>query len=322
MTSGRSLGTIGAMLLALIPALASAQTPGTWTLYPPQASVLTTAVRPPIDADGTSSWPKQRGVIPVQFDLFEAAGPVVFESIGTDQLAANDFSFLTFTPSEPLTFAELTELLATYSFTLGNCGGGSLRWSVRLDVGNDGQPGNDGSIFIYYGDHPNFTDCTTTNQSALNMIGQSDARYDTTQLGGPFYDTYANALASYGGVRVLRVSLVVDSGWLLDQRLTLSDVTVNGNTFVPQAGTPTRTCALPPAGIQVAKVLSGDQEVLLGPSSIQPGADDDQFRIVDCKYIYNLDVRSLGPASGREGTYRVYAVIGGPLQAPAVFHLR
>lgn len=54
--------------------------------------------------------------------------------------------------------------------------------------------------------------------------------------------------------------------------------------------------------------------------SIQPKDDDQIYRQVDCKYIYNLAVSSLtGP-----GTYRVYANIGGAnvMNAPGVFDLR
>src|SRR4030095_3339319 len=63
-------------------ASASPTTNGTWTAYPGQSvststnttthTVYQTKVRPPINTDGASNWPKKRGVIPVQFDLSTA----------------------------------------------------------------------------------------------------------------------------------------------------------------------------------------------------------------------------------------------------------
>ena len=97
--------------------------------------------------------------------------------------------------------------------------------------------------FIYYGDYPSFTDCTTNTQSGANMVGLSDLRYDTSQYsGGTFYDTYAHAQALVGTSPIIRVSLVIDSGWQNapngDQRLTVSNTTVNDNVyqFVSSAG--------------------------------------------------------------------------------------
>ena len=53
--------------------------------------------------------------------------------------------------------------------------------------------------------------------------------------------------------------------------------------------------------------------------SIQPTDDDGYFRIVDCKYMYNLATSSLsGP-----GRYRVEVVIdGSPVPGAAEFDLR
>ena len=62
------------------------------------------------------------------------------------------------------------------------------------------------------------------DQSGTNMIGLTDLRYDTSQIGGTFYDTYANAVDLINGdsgtpaLNVVSVSLNLDSGWLADQR--------------------------------------------------------------------------------------------------------
>ena len=54
-------------------------------------------------------------------------------------------------------------------------------------------------------------------------------------------------------------------------------------------------------------------------ASIQPADNNLYFRIVDCKYIYNLDVSTLLGS----GTYTVQPVIGGtPVAGPAFFSLK
>jgi hypothetical protein len=188
-----------------------------------------------------------------------------------------------------------------------------------VDIGNDGDPSNDGSVFIYYGGLSNFDDCISagSNQSGQNMIGLSgELRYDTSQVGGTFYDSYANAQALVGNLPVLRASLVVDTGWFAgDDKLNISNVTVNDNTFVPLSGS-TRTCDLPPAAIKITKLLSTPVD---SPISVQPSKSDTFFRVVDCMYIYNLETASLaGP-----GDYKVEAVISGsPAAGEALFTIQ
>jgi hypothetical protein len=120
---------------------------------------------------------------------------------------------------------------------------------------------------------------------------------------------------------VIRASLVLDSGWGGDQRLTLSSATVNDNTFTPPAASSlTQTCNLPPADIRVTKV-SGTLPLGLvnEPISIQPADTNGHFRIVDCKYMYNLATSSL---SG-QGRYEVEAVINGnAVDGAAYFSLK
>ena len=115
------------------------------------------------------------------------------------------------------------------------------------------------ALFIYYGDYPNFTDCTTNSQTGANMIGLSDLRYDTSQYpGGTFYDTYAHAQALMGNLPITRVSLVLDGGWAGDQRLTLTSATVAtaafSDTFTPQETPPTPICPTGVAYIGITKV--------------------------------------------------------------------
>src|SRR6185503_14439318 len=171
-TLGRHLLTL-AVALALGSAgwgvgLARAQsTSGTWTHYPPQTPSYASVIRPPIQSNGSSVF-SVGSTIPVKFKLLSGPGVFLFDSVwsnnfgeGGDGEHSDDFAVLSFTPSGSLTFADITNLTANYAFTLGNCQGGSLRWSVTFDIGNDDgiPPGesepdprdNDRSIFIYYG---------------------------------------------------------------------------------------------------------------------------------------------------------------------------
>jgi hypothetical protein len=258
-------------------------------------------------------------VIPVKFSLSQGLSPFVFESIGSDVSADNDYSFVSFSPANPLTFNGISTLKAAYAFTLGDCHGGALRWQVRTSPSQ--------AVFIYYGVPPQFGNggvggCTAgESQSGDNLIGLSDQRYDTSQYpGGSFYDTYTHAQALIGTTAVTRVSLVLDGGWGGDQRLTLTSATVNDNTFTPGPASPlTPTCDLPPATIKVTKTDSLSGGTVNEAESIQPTDDNLNFRIVDCKYMYNLATKTLRGA----GSYTVEAIVNGtPATSPAKFDIR
>jgi hypothetical protein len=239
----------------------------------------------------------------------------------------NDYSFLTFAPKTAFTFNQLTALNAVYTFTTGNCHGGALRWSVTLQIGSMQK-----SVFIYYGAYPNFTDCTTAgatiNQSGLNMIGQTDLRYDTSQLpNGTFYDSYTDAVNLAGTNPVVSVTLALDAGWYNapngDQVLTLGPVSLSTSGFtdgfVAPSGPSVQTCNLPTAQIQVTKTSGTDPGPINEVLSVQQADNNGVFRIVDCKYMYNLDVSSLTGAGG----YSVGAIINGtPATNPATFLLK
>lgn len=127
------------------------------------------------------------------------------------------------------------------------------------------------------------------------MIGLADSRYDTSQLGGTFYDTYADALSLLTGHTVTAATLVLDAGWDGDQVLTLGNVSVNGNTFAPQSSSSlTPTCNLPPATLQLSR-LTPTVTGSIDEVAIQQNADTgNSFRVVDCKYMFNLAAKSLG----------------------------
>lgn len=339
---------IGAGIVCGLASLASATTTGTWYSYPPQpstsADVVTqtysykTAVRPPINVDGSSNWSSRRGVIPVQFDLLVAPSttttttttydPPVWQSLQLD--GSVSYAGLLLSSGVPLN--EITNLSANYWFTTGDCHGGSLRWTLRVNVN-----GVDQLLHIYYGT-PNGPDqgCSGLNSgSGQNLIttGITPNRFEMQGgwgVPGPVYTTLADVLAStHGGTDIVdRVQLTLDSGWGGDQVADVSNVTVNDNTWVPKttettstttAGQYANTCNLPAAELRWAKNDATPTGAVNEAQSIQPGDSGQYFRQVDCKYIYNLDVSSLSGA----GTYTVWARIGGVnIPTPATFDLK
>jgi hypothetical protein len=290
---------LGALLASLIFASVASATTGTWEQYPSGGTEYKAQVQQPINTANTSNWSsKSKGGIPVMFKLFSKSGAAAFESIGSDTNTDNDYAYVSFTPDASLMFKDVHQLSTDYAFTLGDCHKGALRWSVRTSANE--------SLFIYYGDEPNTTDCTTHSQGGTNMIGLSDLRYDTSQYpGGTFYDTYDHALELMGSQPIIRVSLVLDGGWGGDQRATITNTTVNDAVYdfnTGGSGTFAPTCDLPDATIEVGKAdstASGD----VNEATVQGSLADsgNHLRVVDCKYQYILSIPSLKGA----GTYRV-----------------
>jgi hypothetical protein len=294
---------------------------GTWAAYPGQAALYQTSVQPPINADGSSNFKANgKAVIPVKFALSQGTGDFVFESIFSDSSAANDFSFLSWKSNTPLTFADISELSAVYAFTDGDCAGGSLRWTVRL---NDN--GTNRSLDIHYQPGANGISQQTCapGTSGANLIASTDAIYVTQTFNGgysfpsAYNNTYADAVAQLGSLPVVGMNLIVDSGWGAngDQVVALTSATVGvgganpyTETFTPQpASPPTATCPTQGATIKITKTDGAPTGDVNEPTSIQPQDNNGIFRIVDCKYMYNLATSSLSGV----GTYKVSAVING-----------
>jgi hypothetical protein len=348
-----ALAAIAALLLPASGALASTTT-GTWYFHPAQtftsSSVVThgfgyqTAVRPPINSDGSSNWPAKRGVIPVQFDLLAAPtttttttktyDPPVWQSLQAD----GSVSYATFclvalcTSPGSLTFAQITNLSADYLFTAGDCVAGSLRWDVYVAGAAD-------VIRIYYGNPsgvpaPPGQSCSgTSSETGQNLISSPLAPVNRFEIGNNpnIYTSYAAALAATNGGTdlVIGAQLTLDSGFAGDQIATISNVTVNDNTWVPKTteatttttvdGAYAKTCDLPAAELRWAKNDNTATGGINEAESIQPKDTGQFYRQVDCKYIYNLDVSSLNGV----GTYTVWVRIGGVnLQVPATFDLK
>lgn len=152
-------------------------------------------------------------------------GVLVIES--TDTTAGHaDFSTV-----DGSTFTSLTTLSTDYNVTDDDCGGGAPRFSIGVDDDNDST--QDGYVHVYIGPTPNFTGCTqNTWVNTGNLIASTDARYDLTQFGGPFYGTYADAVALVGSGTITDLLLVVDAGWMPadhEQTIKFDNVTINGH---------------------------------------------------------------------------------------------
>lgn len=145
--------------------------------------------------------------------------------------ASNDFGAISFPVPSAATLATLTTLSADFNTTNDDCGGGSPRFQITIGGKN---------VFVYFGPTPNFTGCPTGWTNTGNLIGSTDARFDLTQLGGPFYGTYADALALVGAQPITAIQLVVDGGWSQpdkEQTVLVRKVTINDQTLKPKPPT-------------------------------------------------------------------------------------
>lgn len=81
------------------------------------------------------------------------------------------------------------------------------------------------------------------------------------------------------------------------------------------AGSP--TCALPAATIALTKTGGADAGPINESTYLLAADDGSNFRITDCQYLYNLNVKTLGP-----GTYLVEIRIDGQTVGSATFDVR
>lgn len=159
-----------------------------------------------------------------QFSLFgDASLWTIFRlplgvQLTSDAQAEEPYAGISFEPkmrgNQTFTLDDLKTLSAILWVTEGGVGGGSPRFSIGLDEDDDGEA--DANVFVYIGDAPNFTQDTGLIFTG-NLLTKTDLRVDTSQIGGTFYDTYANAIELAGDAEVVSVDLVVDSGWSFDE---------------------------------------------------------------------------------------------------------
>src|SRR3954451_18508754 len=146
---------------------------------------------------------------------------VKLTSVGTS------YSGIDFSVDSGTTFADLSSLSADYMFTQGTCGGGSPRFQVNVIDPTTNQTRN---IFVYFGTAPNYNDCPENTWVNTGDLLSNGLFVDTSQIGGTFYDTYENAVATFGQYQVTGVQLVVDGGWLGPQMVLVDNVVVDDMT--------------------------------------------------------------------------------------------
>ncbi|TLZ63817.1 MAG: hypothetical protein E6K13_04330 [Methanobacteriota archaeon] len=134
-------------------------------------------------------------------------------AISMDTSAADSFGFATRTMSVPI--GSLTGFLSLDYYLAGrDCGGGSPRISLGVDITGDGV--RDGNAFGYVGPAPSFVSCTPNLWQSADLT-DSGSHWDLTQFGGPFYNTWGQAITFFASEpfrTVVRASLVDDSAWL------------------------------------------------------------------------------------------------------------
>jgi hypothetical protein len=294
-----------ALLLAASLPLFGQNTTGTWSTNvvgeAPDPGTLTATTVAPLGKDKSLNC--SRNVIPVKFKLDDVAGSDDLLLISDTTLGGDptdDFSFLMLDTAEGLTVSDLTNLTAVYEVIDGNCGGGSLRWSIDTTAGN---------VFVYYGAAPAFTDCDgAEGESGVNLLSLDDARVDSAQVyPGTQVNTWDAFVAANPDLEVESVSLVADGGWSQPdgiQSFSIASATVNDNTFTGDS----TECDLPDATIRLTG--ANGQEIVA--RSVQTNDDDAAFRDDDCQYIYNLV--NPGP-----GTYTVDILVNGEVIGSATF---
>ena len=149
-----------------------------------------------------------------------------------------------FDPSAAPKFSKLHTLSADFRALEGGVGGGSPRFSIGLDMNNNGQwdEGIDANIFAYFGPVETGFHQPTSDQweNTGNLIGTPENRWDLNQIGSTrYYDDYATALSMAGNKKILYIYLVIDSGWLFgDQVVQVNNITVNDSTLVARKPQP------------------------------------------------------------------------------------
>jgi hypothetical protein len=154
------------------------------------------------------------------------------DSEGAIQLvsdAEDAWSSVHFALDDSLTFADLTHLSADFNVTNDDCTNGSPRFAIALNTASGIQ-----HVFVYLGPTPNYQGCTADAWLSSGDLLENGLTVDTSQLGGTFYDSYATAVASYGGLNVTDIFLVVDAAYAFadgEQTVLVDNVVINDTTF-------------------------------------------------------------------------------------------
>jgi hypothetical protein len=179
-------------------------------------------------------------IVQAAYTLFGEAGIVTPGNaslgalrVSSDVTAGDPFGGASFTVPSNTSVNDLSMLQTDYLVLDGDCRWGAPRFSIRVDMDDDGVASSgDRNIFVYVGPHPNFTNCPAGWQSTGNLLSDIDSRVDTGQVGGTFYDTLAHAKVLVGSKLVLRISLVVDAGFAGDPQIfDVDNVDINGDLY-------------------------------------------------------------------------------------------
>jgi hypothetical protein len=138
-------------------------------------------------------------------------------------------------PLRGATLDQLTYLATQYYVEAGCFGGGSPRFSVVMSNATS----KNREVQVYLGTYPAFADCPPPGWMSTGNLATDSAglRWDSTQIGGPFYGTYSAAvtLANAQGYTVNEVILGTDGGWsgtnpATTQTFLFQKIQVNGLT--------------------------------------------------------------------------------------------
>jgi hypothetical protein len=202
-------------------------------------------------------------------------------------------------------------------------------WDARNGGWWAGSDGNIGppldSFATYLADHPsatirNFNSYSAAVQPPINSDGTSN--WPAKSKGGiPIMFKLSSSVL--GGFRV-----AAGDGWQpFDGNFDALTVGVAGveTTYdfdgvgsLPATGTSTPTCDLPQATLKVTKTAGTATGEVNEIAVVQNFDNGNVFRVVDCKYQYNLAIQSLPGA----GTYKVEIQIGGNTVGTAYFDLK
>jgi hypothetical protein len=129
-------------------------------------------------------------------------------------------SGIAYTPPPHMTVKDITALSTSFNVGASDCINGGPYFEIDTPSGN---------IYVVIGPPPDFTNCFYGWQTTGNVVASSDARVSSLQLGGPFFGTWADALAVGGDNPVTAVMLITDQGWNIvrGQAITVDNFRVN-----------------------------------------------------------------------------------------------
>jgi len=137
------------------------------------------------------------------------------------------------------TFAGLTTLSSDFRVEADDtCFGGSPRVQIKVQTPTNGVK----NIFAYFGTDSAGAPCipgTWQNSGDFLEVGRL---LDTSQVGGTFYDPYANALANYGSYPVVSIQIVADASWGFadsEQAADIDNTLINSTLFTYEIPVPT-----------------------------------------------------------------------------------